>query len=88
MTESTSALSSFFQTVSAILLSHGQLNDAAHEGNTLHNRRKRECSRLLSRHGDSDRHHGVAKAMFSGFAELGRSLFVGVAQILHGRIDT
>jgi hypothetical protein len=28
------------------------------------------------------------KAMFSGFAELGRSLFAGVAQILHGRIDT
>jgi hypothetical protein len=24
----------------------------------------------------------------SGFAELGRSLFVGVTQILHGHIDT
>ncbi len=30
----------------------------------------------------------VAKTMFSGFAELGRSLFVGLTQILHGRIDT
>jgi len=28
------------------------------------------------------------KSMFSGFAELVRSLFVGVTQILHGRIDT
>ena len=28
------------------------------------------------------------KSLFSGFAELGHSLFVSVTQILHGRFDT
>jgi hypothetical protein len=32
--------------------------------------------------------HNKSLPMFSGFAEFGRSLFVGVAQILQGRLDT